>query len=142
MTNQITASKQLPLPQLKYGLTTYLSLDNFSLPEAPISFTPFTTKGPSAIKIIDAKEFWESPRGKAMYKILEKQPTNQIEAIQQQALHQGKVIIIPANETFEQPLLLEKHCTTAIDADTMIIIIEKNSKASIVELVPSPEQCI
>lgn len=137
-------TKQLPLPQLKYGLTTSLSLDEF-LPEKvakeQITYTPYGKKGTANIQLQDLGEFWQTPRGKAIFQILKKQPTNQIEDIQERALQQGKAIIIPANEISQQPIILQKHCTTTIDADTLIIIAEKNSKASIVETITSTNNC-
>ncbi len=137
-------TKHLPLPQLKYGLTTYLSLDQFNqekIAQAPVTASPYKIREAQSVKIQDLNEFWQSPRGKAIFTILQKQPTNYIEEVQQQALQQGQAIIIPANTTLKQPLILEKHCTKTIDADTLIIIAEKNSKVSIIDSVTSTNQC-
>ncbi len=137
-------NEQLPLPQLKYGLTTYVSLDDFSVDKvakAALTASPYTSKGDEKVRMQDLKQFWQSPRGIAIFKILQKQPVNLIEDIQDKALQQGKAIIIPANTTITNPILLRKHCTTTIDADTLIIIVEKNSKASIVETVTSTKEC-
>ncbi|MBI1973058.1 Fe-S cluster assembly protein SufD [Candidatus Woesearchaeota archaeon] len=137
-------AKQLPLPQLKYGLTTYLSLDEFSpekVAKVEITYTPYGKKGTTSTQLQDLREFWQTPRGKAIFQILKKQPTTQIEDIQDQALQQGIAIIIPANTTLANSFLLQKHCTTTIDADTLIIIAEKNSKASIVETITSTDNC-
>ncbi len=137
-------SQQLPLPNMKYGLTTYLSLEEFSqvlLAKSPVIYTPYVTTASPTIKVQELKEFWRSPRGKAIYLILKKQPTTQIEDIQQKALDQGNAIIIPADQVLTQPIMLEKQATTTIDADTMIIIVEKNSKASIIETSASTQDC-
>ena len=126
-------TQQLPLPQLKYGLTTYVSLENFSVDkvaEAALIASPYTAQGAEKIQMQDLKEFWQSPRGKAIFQILKKQPNNFIEDIQNKALQQGKAIIIPENTILVNPVLLQKHCTATVDADTLIIIAEKNSKAS------------
>src|SRR3989344_4697518 len=99
---------QLPLPQLKYGLTTYVSLEKFSVDKvakAALTASPYTAQGAEKIQIQDLKEFWQSPRGKAIFQIL------------------------------------QKHCTTTVDADTLIIIAEKNSQSSIVESVTSTADC-
>lgn len=134
----------LPLPQVKYGITTYLSLDEFDqerVARAKKEYSTYEYKNAERVQLQSLEEFWATPRGKAIFQILKKEPKNQIEQIQQEALKQGKAILIPSGKTIKQPILLKKHCATFLDADTLVIIAEKNSEASIIDAVTSTEEC-
>ena len=137
--NALDAFNSLEMPNLRYGLGIYVDLALVNLDEVLKEnnvFDRIKIEADLRVKIINFpsmdKEFLEKYFDK-----LAKADENKILALHYSVLNDAVALVIPKNTNIEKPIIIYSNFSSKSKAESIIVIAEEASKASIIEVSES-----
>ncbi len=127
--------KRLQAPMLKYGQGMQISLKELDFNTVLAKENEEERMGiqaPKDVKVLHASElsleeqdwYWE---GLISYN------ENKLLALHQAILNDARIIIIPQNINCKEPIRIKSHLSKKAKAETIIVIVEQNASATIIE---------
>ena len=125
---------QYETPVFKYGIGIFVDLSELDLENIDISKSKnqTTIKAPKEVEIIN---FTDS-NGLIKNYFDETKEENKLTALQNSCFNEGKIIRIPENTILTEPILIETKMESTV-IEHILVIAEKNSKATIIESASS-----
>lgn len=137
----LEAFNSLQMPDLRYGLGVYTDLDavnlNDALKENNVS-DRIKIESDLRVKVINFSSMDNEFLINYFDKLV-KADENKLSALHYAALNDAVALIIPKDTAIEKPIIIHSNVSSKSKAESIIIVAEENSKATVIEVSESNE---